>query len=407
MSIKQLLYRLLREQNPHEEEEELDTIPTAVPLAQTITFNLLAIGLIVALVVSLQSLLVPIILAIILAVVLYPLSEWFERRGFNRAMSSFTSLLIGLAIFAGIAFVLVKQTINIGQDATEIVGKIQTVLERGEAWANDVFHLSKSEIITQGKAQLNKMAPDITAFVSGFFGSLGSFLSLGVLLPLMIFFFLYYRDFFKSFFIRAFRNTPKEKLELTFTKMYEALKNYLGGMIMVMGIIAILNSVGLWIMGIEYAWFFGILAALLMLLPYIGIAIGSILPALFALATKDSYWYAVGVIAWFQVVQMLEANIITPNIVGSKVSLNPLVSILSIFLFSMLFGFAGLILALPIMAVLKVIFDAVPQLRPYGFLLSEPKKKYLTTERQKLKPSKKTKEEIAKEAAEAVAEEME
>src|SRR3546814_8776223 len=109
-------------------------------------------------------------------------------------------------------------------------------------------------------------------------------------------------------------------------------------MITVMGIVAILNTVGLWILVIQYAWFFGTLASLLMLLPYIGIAIGSILPAIFALATKETAWYAVWVIAWFQVVQFLEGNVITPNIVGSKVSINPLMAIISILLGGMLFG---------------------------------------------------------------------
>ena len=163
----------------------------------------------------------------------------------------------------------------------------------------------------------------------------------------------------------------------------------MGGLLTVMGIVAILNSVGLMIIGVEHAWFFGIMASLLMLLPYIGIAIGSVLPALFAIATKDSYWYALAVIGWFQVVQILEGNFITPNIVGGKVSLNPLVSILSIFLFSMLFGFAGLILALPLMAILKVIFDTVPQLQPYGFLFGEPADRFLKTDQQKLKAAKK------------------
>src|SRR5690606_29740687 len=145
----------------------------------------------------------------------------------------------------------------------------------------------------------------------------------------------------------------------------------------VMGIVAVLNTVGLMVLGIEYAWFFGTLASLLMLLPYIGIAIGSILPAIFALATKDSYWYAVGVIAWFQVVQFLEANIITPNIVGGKVSINPLMAIISIILGGMLFGMAGLILALPVTATIKVLFDATPETQPFGFLIGEPEKRHL------------------------------
>ncbi|MGO1522049.1 MAG: AI-2E family transporter, partial [Sphingobacterium sp.] len=135
--------------------------------------------------------------------------------------------------------------------------------------------------------------------------------------------------------------------------------------------------VGLMALGIDYAWFFGSLAALLMLLPYIGIAIGSILPAFFALAVKDSAWYAVGVVAWFQVVQFLEGNIITPNIVGSKVSINPLMAIIGIVLGGMLFGLAGLIIALPLIATLKVIFDAIPSMEAFGFLIGEPGKLHL------------------------------
>jgi predicted PurR-regulated permease PerM len=126
------------------------------------------------------------------------------------------------------------------------------------------------------------------------------------------------------------------------------------------------------VMGISYAWFFGTLAALLMLIPYIGIAIGSILPALFAIATKDNVWYSVGVIGWFQVVQFFEANIITPNIVGSKVSINPLMSIVGLLLGGMLFGLAGLILALPLIAILKVLLDATPSLSHFGYLIGEP-----------------------------------
>ncbi|SEN51011.1 protein of unknown function DUF20 [bacterium A37T11] len=144
-----------------------------------------------------------------------------------------------------------------------------------------------------------------------------------------------------------------------------------------MGIVAILNTIGLFILGVQYAWFFGTLASLLMLLPYIGIAIGSILPALFAIATKDSYWYAIGVVGWFQVVQFLEGNVITPNIVGGKVSINPLMAIIAIFLGGMLFGLAGLILALPIMAVIKVLFDAIPSMKAFGFLIGEPEKYHL------------------------------
>src|SRR5690606_15578181 len=144
----------------------------------------------------------------------------------------------------------------------------------------------------------------------------------------------------------------------TLDKIYYVVQSYLLGLVTVRGIVAVLNTIGLMIMGIEYEWLFGTLASLLMLLRYIGIALGSILPALFALAVKDNAWYAVGVVAWFQVVQFLEGNIITPNIVGSKVSINPLMAIIAILLGGMLFGLSGLILALPLTATIKVIFDS-------------------------------------------------
>ena len=358
-------------------------------LGRSITYSLLALALIIAFAYVLRTVLVPVLFSIILASLLFPVCIRLERLGFSRAMAALSSLVLMIILFAGMIYLLVFQSINIGQDASEIVGKIETVLKDAESWADEKLNLSRTELITNGKQQLEKVMPGVGAAVTAFFGSIGNLLSMGILVPLIIFFLLYYREFFKAFFVKAIGKEHQQKVETTITKIYEAIKNYMGGLLTVMGIVAILNSVGLMIIGVEHAWFFGIMASLLMLLPYIGIAIGSVLPALFAIATKDSYWYALAVIGWFQVVQILEGNFITPNIVGGKVSLNPLVSILSIFLFSMLFGFAGLILALRLMAILKVIVDPVPQLHPYGFLFGEPADRFLKTDQQKLKAAKK------------------
>lgn len=385
-SFKNILLRLLREREVDEDPEVGDNQDGT--LGQAIVFNLLAIVLVIFVLYTMQSILLPILFAILLAVTLFPIGKRLERIGFNRALASLTALVVGIILFSALSYLLVSQTINIGKDASAIVGKIEKVLIQGEDWVAETFGLSRTELLKKGREELNKAIPTIGGFVSGFFGSVGSFLSLGILVPLLIFFFLYYRDFFKEFVLRAFHRAPRARVSETWSKMYDVLQSYLGGMVIVMSIIAALNTIGLWVLGIEYAWFFGVLASILMLLPYIGIAIGSLFPALFALATKDSYWYAIGVIAWFQIVQAFEGNLITPNIVGGKISLNPLVSILSIFLFSMLFGFAGLILALPLTAIIKVIFDAVPQLRPYGFLLSEPRKRYLRTARQQRRRSR-------------------
>ncbi len=149
-------------------------------------------------------------------------------------------------------------------------------------------------------------------------------------------------------------------------------QDYITGLFMVMAIVGALNSIGLFILGIKYALFFGLLASILTIIPYIGIFIGSLLPMAFALVTKDSAWYAVGVAAFFWVVQFLEGNFITPNIIGNKVSINPFAAILALFIGAEVWGAAGMILFIPFLAILKVLFDAVEPLQPFGFLIGDP-----------------------------------
>ena len=133
-------------------------------------------------------------------------------------------------------------------------------------------------------------------------------------------------------------------------------------------------TVGLLILGIDYAIFFGFFGACLVLIPYFGISLGSLLPAAYALVTQDNPLKALGVIGVFLFVQTLEGNFITPYIVGSKVSINPLAAIIVLILWENVWGFPGLVLALPMTAIIKVVFDAVESLQPYGFLIGEAEK---------------------------------
>ncbi|WP_461533217.1 AI-2E family transporter [Sinomicrobium sp.] len=367
-------------------------------ISSDISSTLLMLVLIVFICYTLQSIIVPILFSIIFSVLLYPLCRRLENIGVARAWASVFSLIIGLSVVLGVGYLLISQTINIGNNAADIASKIQGVADKLLVWLSDKLHVSSYELVAQGKEKLSDSMSGIGSSLTKTLSSIGNSLSSAVLIPIMIFFFLYYRSFFREFCFRVFSSTPKKLVEEGLEKIYFVLKSYLTGLVTVMGIVAILNTIGLYILGIEYAWFFGVFAALLTIFPYIGIFIGSIIPALFALATKDSSWYAAGVVIWFQIVQTLEGNFITPNIVGSKVSLNPLVSLLSLFLGGMLFGLMGMILALPLLAMLKVIFDIIPQAQPYGFLLSEPDKRHLLTLRQKKKAEKKLEENDAEES---------
>ncbi len=355
----------------------MENSPSKRPYSFELASSLLATVLIIALMYFTQSVLLPLLFSILISISLFPLARFFDRLHLGKAFSSIMAVIVAIAIISGLMWFIVHESIIIGKDASSITDKVLSVLERGQAWIEDQFGIQRTEVMEQLRDQGNKALENAGGVITATFGSIGNMIASAILVPLFSFFLLYYRDFFREFFFKAFRNSPQHKVNEVLNKIYEVVQSYLVGLITVMGIVAVLNTVGLMLMGIEYAWFFGSLASLLMLLPYIGIAIGSILPALFALATKDSAWYAVGVVAWFQVVQFLEGNIITPNIVGSKVSINPLMAMIGILLGGMLFGLAGLILALPFIATLKVIFDASPGMSAIGFLIGEPEKEHL------------------------------
>lgn len=354
-------------------EKTSPKMSTAVELsAKLISFILILVILYVA-----QSLVLPLLFGALIAISLYPLTRLFERLRIGKAISAVLAVLIGIAIILAILWFIVHQSIIIGQDASAITTKITPVLEEAQDWVDKNFMIRKNEVIDKLKEYGASMVENAGGIITGTFGSIGSLLANCILVPFYSFFMLYYRDFFREFFFKVFKSSNQHNVNEVLNKTYVVLQNYLVGLITVMGIIAVLNTIGLLVMGIDYAWFFGSLASLLMLLPYIGITIGSLLPAIFAFAVKDNAWYAIGVIVWFQIVQFLEGNIITPNIVGSKVSVNPLITIIAILAGGMLFGLAGLILAIPLTATLKVIFDSIPSTEAFGFLFGEPKQEHL------------------------------
>ena len=329
----------------------------------------------------LQSVLVPLLFSMLIAITLFPLATLLERWRIPRLLAAIISVIVAIIVIVGLIYLIVNQVLNIGRNGEDMVARFQEILTVITQWTNDKFGITDDMLSQKFHEFTDNALSNATTYIQRAFSSIGGILSSVVLVPLFVFFMLYYRDFFREFFFLTFKSTGREKVNKILNDIYSVVQSYLVGLLTVMGIVAILNTAGLLVMGISYAWFFGILAALLMLIPYIGIAIGSILPALFALATKDNAWYAVGIIGWFQVVQFFEANLITPNIVGSKVSINPLMSIVGLLLGGMLFGLAGLILALPLIAIIKVVLDSNPSLSHFGFLIGEPEESHLKSKR--------------------------
>ena len=140
--------------------------------------------------------------------------------------------------------------------------------------------------------------------------------------------------------------------------MGAVIKGYIFGMFLDIIIIGFANTLALYFTGISYPIILGFGIAVLCIIPYLGMIVGSAIALLVALLTTQTVWQPVTAVSILWVIHMIDSNIVAPYVIGSRVNINPLVAIFILFLFGELWGLSGLFLAFPLVAILKVIFEA-------------------------------------------------
>lgn len=321
-----------------------------------------------------ESIFKPIMAALIFGLLLKPFSSILEKTKMPRALSSILSILTIFILLAGLSMFFSSQLQNIASDLDSIADKFNELIDQAYSWTEVQFGIKQQNQTAYLRDSLKEILQNSSAFFSSTISATAGFFSGFFLFLLALFFFLYYRSFLVSFLYKVFRPENHLRLKGTLLDVESVVRSYILGLFLVITIVAILNTVGLMILGIEHAIFFGVLAALLTVIPYVGILIGAILPAVFALVTHDSLWYPLGVMLIFWLVQFVEGNFITPNIIGNQVSINPFAAILGLFVSGMMFGALGMVFALPVLAIIKVICDNIPSTAPVGYLIGNPPK---------------------------------
>lgn len=318
----------------------------------------------------LKSILVPLVISLLLSILVLPITHELEEKVRSKAWSIVFTLILFLGLISGTLYFVVLQLADILDVWPDLQKKINVFMRDIERWIK--------VMVPGGRKWVNNNS--LNEVYLNFISSIGpsallsatSMLAEMTLIPLYMFFILYYRTFFTEVMYKFSGEGERGRLNRILYKIYDVVHNYLSGIFIVMVIVGTLNTLSLLLLGIPYAIFFGFFAAFLLLIPYIGILIGSLLPIIMALITKDSAMYGVGVAAAFSFIQFLEGNFITPYVVGSKISVNPLMAIIALLLGAVIWGVAGMALALPIVAVLKVIFDNFSKLKTFGFMLGDP-----------------------------------
>jgi predicted PurR-regulated permease PerM len=258
-----------------------------------LTVILICLTLIVFISSKLQMIIVPLIFSLIFSVMLYPMARKFEAWKFPRAVSAFASIIIATVFLGGLLYFLGNQTSSLLKQAPQLAEKVDDLTEEIQFFIWDHFGITETTQTEKIENQLTKIEENGARIVTTLIGAIAKFFTDVVLIPLFVFFLLYYRKFFMDFFYRAFHSVENKMIDNIIKQMHVVIQSWLVGVVLVMLIVGVLNTIGLLILGIPYAAFFGFLAAFLLIFPFIGIILGSLLPVLMALVTKDSYWYAV------------------------------------------------------------------------------------------------------------------
>ncbi|MHC2991886.1 hypothetical protein OB13_09920 [Pontibacter sp. HJ8] len=318
-----------------------------------------------------KAVLMPLVFALLFALLLLPLTRDLERFRMPRAVAILCSIVIVVLVLGLVVWFLSMQLISLTTELETIGKNFDALLIKTQDFLYEKFGIlpsNKSDLILNMAGSLREVS---TTFLGSTISMTTGALAVLTIVPIFVFCFLYYRDHLEQFMYKFVAKEKRSSMNHTVENIQHVAQSYISGLMIVIVIVSLLNSAGLLLLGVKYAIFFGVFASILTIIPYIGILIGATLPALFTLATTGHLIDAVLVVLVFMFVQFLEGNFITPYVVGSKVSINPFAAIIALLIGGEVWGAAGMIISIPMIAILKVLFDAYEPLQPFGFLLAD------------------------------------
>lgn len=331
------------------------------------TVVLFGIILLVYSLLNLRDILVPLSFALIIAILLNPVVTKLQNRKVPSVLAITIALLLGIVFFVGVIYFLSSQIAQFGETLPVLQQKFALILKDLQGWLESSFGLSIKKQVQLVNEGLNNSKALIGSTVGTALGTL----AILFLLPVYVFLFLLYKSLIVNFLYEVFAEENSKNVRQILTQTKTAIQSYMVGILLEAIVVAILNSTALLILDVKYAILIGVMGALLNMLPYIGGIIAIALPVLMATVTKDGYSTQLGIVIAYAIIQFVDNNILVPRIVSSKVKINAMVSILVVLLGGALWGIAGMFLSIPFVAVLKIIFDRVDGLKPWGKLLGD------------------------------------
>jgi predicted PurR-regulated permease PerM len=318
-----------------------------------------------------QDIIVPLVFAIIIAIVLHPVVNFFVRKRINRIVAIVITMLLTLLFISAFCALLFSQASRFSESWPILVDKFTIMVNQSISSISGYFDVNPQKIHEWILKTKTELISHSTAAIGQTLVAAGGIIVVLLLVPTYVYIILYYQPLLIEFIHRLFGTNHQSKVTEIVTQTKSVIQHYLVGLFIEAIIVAVLDSAALLILGIDYAILLGIIAAILNVIPYIGGLVAVALPMMVAVVTKTTAWYAFYVMAAYYVIQLIDNNIIVPYIVASKVKINALFSILVVFIGNALWGIPGMFLSIPLLAIVKLIFDRSEQLKPWGFLLGD------------------------------------
>ena len=317
-----------------------------------------------------QDIILPLIYATIIAILISPLVNYLVNKKVNRALAIAIVLLLVVLIVAALVALVYSQSSRLGQAWPQLKQKFQGLIEQAITWASGYFNISAQKINAGLANAGSEFMKNRSAAIGTTLTTMSGVLAGAILTPVYIFMILFYQHHLSEFIHKLFSAGNDIKVSEILVETKTIIKGYLVGLFAEFAIVAVLNSVALLILGIDYAILLGIIGAFLNAIPFIGGIIGIILFMVIALLTKSPV-YVLYIIALNAIIQFIDNHYLVPKIIGSKVKLNALVAIIAVISGGALWGIPGMFLSIPLTAIIKLIFDRIESLKPWGFLLGD------------------------------------
>lgn len=321
-----------------------------------------------------QTILAPLLFAFLLAILFLPFANFLERKlKFNRTFSTITSVLVMILVLFGISTFFVDQLSSFSDDWPSLEKQFQKTFADLQIWIHDTFNVNRSKQIKYANEVSTKVLSSSATVIGGallFFTSGLGFLFFSIL---FFFFILSYRRLLYNFIIEVFHDEHYEQLTEIISEIQNIIKQYITGLFFQIILVSAITSIVLSVMGVKYAVLIGVLAGILNVIPYLGIFSATFVACLISFSTGGASQSLYVLIAFISI-HIIDGNVILPLVVGSKVKINALFSFLAILIGESLWGISGMFLSIPFLAIVKIIFDKIKTLQPWGKLIGEEEK---------------------------------